>query len=208
MHGYELKKRLGDVLPAGAAISFGSLYPALNRLERTGAVTAASTSLAPPNLPMTGSFDGEAAAFRASRRTVTRGPRNKKVYDITSAGDARLLALIADPADDERTFPVKVALCRFTDRAARVDLLERRRATLVARLVDRSRSLDRADLDRYSRSLLEHERETTERDVAWLDRLLASERALADDAPLPAPSTHRLSQDDSLDTAPTATGGT
>ena len=210
MHGYELKKRLADVLPPLTAISFGSLYPALNRLERTGAVAAAAVALAPAELPMTGSFDGEAAAFRASRRIATRGPRNRKVYGITAAGDARLVELIADPGDDERSFPVKVAYCRFADGPTRIALFERRRTTLVDRLGQCRSALATPPLDRYGLSLLEHGLETTERDVAWLDRLLSAERALVDAersaATVPPPI--RLSAVDSPEPAAKAQGGT
>lgn len=180
-HGYELKKRLGDVMGTRSAVSFGSLYPALNRLERDGAVAAVAGArgVVASSTPMTGSFDGEAAAFRASHRVAPRGPRNKKVYGITPMGEARLAELIADPVDDERSFPVKIAFCRFTDPATRLGLLERRRATLVDRLSECRRSIraggDR--LDRYVRSLLEHDTESTERDIAWLDGLLDQERA-------------------------------
>lgn len=222
MHGYELKKRLREVLPPRAAISFGSLYPALGRLERDGAVAAAAgTSLGGPPVPMTGSFSGEAAAFRASRRVPARGPRNKKVYDITRLGEDRLAALLADPADDERSFPVKVALFRFAAPATRLGLLERRRATLVERLDERRRTMrsSREGLDRYVRSLLEHDTETTEREIAWIDRLLAEERALdsvdttsawrsAPQRPASAPTTHPPSLLDGNDTAQAADGGT
>ena len=37
LHGYELKKRLGDTLGFLWGVSYGSLYPALRRLERAGA---------------------------------------------------------------------------------------------------------------------------------------------------------------------------
>ena len=37
-HGYELKKRLSETLGSFWGISFGSLYPALRRLERSGAI--------------------------------------------------------------------------------------------------------------------------------------------------------------------------
>lgn len=199
LHGYELKRRLREVVGARSAVSFGSLYPALNRLERNGAVAAVGgdRATASPAMPMTGSFTGEAAAFRSSRRAVPRGPRNKKVYGITRTGEARLAELISDPADDERSFPVKLAFCRFTDGATRLRLLERRRATLVERLGEGRRTIGaRGDrLDRYVRSLLEHDAESTERDIAWLDRLLDSERSLhgartTEPAPTtPAPAT-------------------
>jgi hypothetical protein len=42
-------------------------------------------------------------------------------------------------------------------------------------------------LDAYTRSLIEHGNESTERDISWLDRLIASERATAAD-PTPAPA--------------------
>ncbi len=35
LHGYELKKRLGETLGFLWGVSFGSLYPALRRLERS-----------------------------------------------------------------------------------------------------------------------------------------------------------------------------
>jgi len=38
LHGYELKKRLGDTLGFLWGVSYGSLYPALRRLERAGAI--------------------------------------------------------------------------------------------------------------------------------------------------------------------------
>ena len=36
LHGYELKKRLSETLGSFWGVSFGSLYPALRRLERSG----------------------------------------------------------------------------------------------------------------------------------------------------------------------------
>jgi DNA-binding PadR family transcriptional regulator len=187
MHGYELRKRLHELVGTRPAASFGSIYPALGRLERNGEVAVvAATALPGPMPPMTGSFTGEAAAFRASRRSLPRAPRNKKVYAITDRGSARLAEIIADPADDDRSFPVKVALCRFVDPETRVGLLERRRAALVERLGEGRRTIgQRGDrIDRYLRSLLEHDTEATERDIAWLDRLLTAEREL------PAPAIH------------------
>src|SRR5437667_325470 len=38
MHGYQLKKRLADTLGSFWQVSYGSLYPALKRLQREGAV--------------------------------------------------------------------------------------------------------------------------------------------------------------------------
>jgi DNA-binding PadR family transcriptional regulator len=38
IHGYELRKRLGDTFGFLSGVSYGSLYPALRRLERAGAI--------------------------------------------------------------------------------------------------------------------------------------------------------------------------
>ncbi len=182
LHGYELKKHLRTALGPLCSVSFGSLYPALNRLERDGAVAVVAVDEANAvATPMTGSFAGEAAAFRARRR-VTRGPRNKKVYGITEVGEARLTELMADPADDERTFGMKLAFFRWCDRPTRLHLLERRCATLHQRL-DETRGVvaARGSDDPYVRALMEHDSESTMNDIAWISRLIASEEAGGDD---------------------------
>ena len=182
LHGYELKKRLGETLGPFSGASFGSLYPALRRLEAAGAVKAVEANAAPavPSrpMPMTGSLGGELAAFRA-RRAGAGSPsgRGRKVYGITERGHQLFEELLAGEAsggpDDERTFTLKLAFARFLSSDARLRLLERRRAHLVERL---ARSPRKTGLDRYRRSLLEHTNETTERDISWLDRLIEAEK--------------------------------
>lgn len=187
LHGYELKKRLGEALGPLSSVSFGSLYPALGRLERGGAVeTTAPRAEAEvvPAIPMTGSITGETAAFRArraaGRRQATRSPRGRKVYRITPAGERLFEQLLESETavDDDRSFVLRLAFCRHLQPEARLGLLERRRAQLVERLA-RARSTFRARrerMDAYTRSLLEHGTEATERDISWLDSLIAMER--------------------------------
>ena len=184
LHGYELKKRLGDMLGPLSSVSFGSLYPALAKLEAAGAVKAVEAhafALAP--IPMTGSLGGELAAFRARRAgtRTTKGGRSKKVYGITERGErlfAELLAAGTSSAEDDRWFNLRLAFARHLPADARLGMFERRRAHLVERLA-RARSSIRAGrerLDAYTRSLLEHGTEATERDISWLDQLIAAER--------------------------------
>jgi len=185
LHGYELKKRLSAAFGPFSSVSFGSLYPALARLEAAGAVKAVealqlkSNSATEP-IPMTGSMTGEAAAFRA-RREPKRGGRAKKVYGITERGEElfeELLAAESASGDDDRAFNLKLAFCRYLPPDARLGLLERRRAHLVERLA-RARASIRAGrerMDAYTRSLMEHGTEATERDISWLDSLIATER--------------------------------
>ena len=186
LHGYELKKRLSAAFGPFSSVSFGSLYPALARLEAAGAVKAVealqlkSGGAAPPAIPMTGSMTGEAAAFRA-RREPKRGGRAKKVYGITERGEKlfeELLEAESASGDDDRAFNLKLAFCRYLPPDARLGLLERRRAHLVERLA-RARASIRAGrerMDAYTRSLMEHGTEATERDISWLDTLIATER--------------------------------
>jgi DNA-binding PadR family transcriptional regulator len=183
LHGYELKKQLVDRLGPLSSVSFGSLYPALARLEAAGAVKAieARDRPAASGIPMTGSLGGELAAFRA-RRGSTRGSRGKKVYGITEHGEALFDELLVTEAqtgaDDDRTFGLKLAFARYLPRPARIGMLERRRAQLVERAA-RSRDSVRVSterLDAYARTLLEHRTEMTEQDISWLDRLIAAER--------------------------------
>jgi DNA-binding PadR family transcriptional regulator len=199
LHGYQLKKRLVEALGPFSSVSFGSLYPALARLQRAGAVEAAEMSggetAAAPMIPMTGSIAGEAAAFRArrgaTRRPESRSARVRKVYRITARGEELFAELLAsDPAsaDDDRAFSLRLAFCRYLSPEARLGLLERRRAHLVERLAAARTALRtrRERMDAYMRSLVDHDTEATERDISWLDALIASEkRRLAE--PVPGP---------------------
>ena len=177
-HGYELKKRLTDTLGPLSRVSFGSLYPALNRLERAGAIRAVEASAATTPIPATGSLGGELAAFRA-RRAATRGGRSRKVYCITDAGHRLFDELVSEGAtpDDDRTFNLKLAFARYLPRDARLGLLERRRAQLIDRLGHARAAMRSGNhrADRYTTSLMEHSTEATERDISWIERLIAAE---------------------------------
>ncbi|MHB1854084.1 MAG: PadR family transcriptional regulator, partial [Acidimicrobiales bacterium] len=85
LHGYELKKRLSDTFGPMSRVSFGSLYPALRRLEKAGAVevTEAGPSAAAVSIPTTGSLSGERAAYRARRAGGGHDSRGRQVYRIT-----------------------------------------------------------------------------------------------------------------------------
>ncbi len=181
LHGYELKKRLGETLGPFSGASFGSLYPALKRLEASGAVKAVEAkSLAGRPTPMTGSLGGELAAFAARRRSASAsGGRARKVYGITEHGQGVFEQLLAEsPVDDDRAFTLKLAFAGFLSPEARLGVLERRRAHLIERLAQaRAAGRTRKDrLDRYRRSLLEHSNEATEHDISWLDRLIEAEK--------------------------------
>jgi DNA-binding PadR family transcriptional regulator len=186
LHGYELKKRLSDTLGFLWGVSYGSLYPALRRLEKTGAIEIVAPSPTTAPVP-TGSITGDVAAARlravADRVAGVGSRRTRKAYRITETGEALFAELLLaddERADDEKAFALKLAFCRHVPPEARLALLERRRATLRARL-DRARGPHRlrGSQDRYTRSLLEHRTRTTARDLEWVDELISAERATA-----------------------------
>ena len=182
LHGYEIRRRLRDELGLFANISFGSLYPALNRLERAQAVTVTEApSGATRPIPSTGSLSGERAGLRARRTGGARGSkRSRKVYRITEQGRALFEKLLdADEpsaTDDARSFGLRLAFARYLAPSARLALLERRRSQLVRRLASDRNRVEGPGLDVYTRSLVEHSTESTAHDIAWLDRLIEFER--------------------------------
>jgi DNA-binding PadR family transcriptional regulator len=178
-HGYDLKKRLSETLGPLWGISFGSLYPALRRLERSGAIQEvddASDPTATATFVPTGSLKGDLAAARMRLRArPTR--RTRRAYAITDQGRALFTELLTDEGDDdERAFAVKLLFCGHLEPAARLAFLERRRAQLNQRLVAERKPATRS-IDRYSRSLLEHRARSTQHDLDWIAELIAQERA-------------------------------
>ena len=183
LHGYEIRRQLREHLGLLANVSFGSIYPALTRLEKSGAVVAtegagAGTTAAPAAAaPPTGSLSGERAVLRARRHSPTRARRGRKVYRITDAGRALFVELLegSGATDDARSFGLRLAFARHLAPQARLTLLERRRALLVQRLGEAEAA--RTDLDVYARSVVQHTADGVARDISWLDTLIASERA-------------------------------
>ena len=167
MHGYELKKRLSEVFGISGAVSFGSLYPALARLEAAGAVRAVAGAK--------GALPGGATPAPVERRTG----RRRKVYGITALGAKMFEDLLSDSqggGEDERSFHLRLAFARYLPPESRLGLLEQRRAVLGERLVQlASRARARRD-DRYMKILFERQREALSGDVSWLDNLIEEER--------------------------------
>jgi DNA-binding PadR family transcriptional regulator len=186
LHGYEIRRQLRDNLGILANVSFGSIYPALTRLEKTRAVVATEGQTvpdteAPAPAPPTGSLSGELAVLRARRHSPSRSRRGKKVYRITEKGRLLFTELLAESGsvDDARSFGLRLAFARHLAPQARLALLERRRALLVQRLAEAADH--NPDLDVYARSVVQHTADSVAQDITWLDRMIATERA----TPLP-----------------------
>src|SRR3954452_20637861 len=163
MHGYELRKELATKLGTiRAAISYGTLYPTLKRLQNHGWITesAADASMIPP-------------------MTSKRG---RVVYKITAAGKERFADLLAQAGPetyDDAGFGVHFAFFSRTDRATRLRILEGRRRRIEERREVLREVLSRATdrLDAYTLELQRHGLDACEREVRWLEELIINERS-------------------------------
>jgi DNA-binding PadR family transcriptional regulator len=178
-HGYEIRSQLRNRLGVWANVSFGSIYPALARLERDGCVAAVTASEPRLGSLSTGSLSGERASLRSLRTAPGIGRRGRKVYRITDRGREEFVTLLANPAtlDDGKNFSLRMALAKYLTPSLRVGLLERRRADLVERLAEVRAGADNEQLDQYARSVMDHAARGAELDLAWIDNLLSTERS-------------------------------
>ena len=158
MHGYELRKRLTGLLGAFRAFSYGSLYPALRRMQADGLIAEDSAP--------------------AGTTVLLRG---KRVYQMTAAGRARFSELVADTGPQNYTddgFGVHLAFFNRTPAEARMRLLDGRRRQVEERREGLREAITRASssFDRYTKQLHQLGLESSEREVKWLNDLIAAER--------------------------------
>ena len=160
LHGYELRKRVNALLGPLRAISYGSLYPCLKELLAQGLIAEEQPDLAGKSLA---------------------GRRSKIVYRLTAEGKERLQQLLAEPgpaAWEDEGFGVRFAFFGLTRTDVRLRILEGRRTRLEERLdgVRAAMARTRERLDSYTLELHRHGLESVEREVRWLNELIASER--------------------------------
>jgi DNA-binding PadR family transcriptional regulator len=163
MHGYELRKELATKLGTiRAAISYGTLYPTLKRLNTAGWIseTVPEDATIPP-------------------LTSRRG---RVVYKITAEGKERFADLLAQAGPetyDDAGFGVHFAFFARTDRATRLRILEGRRRRIEERREGLRDVLARATdrLDAYTLELQRHGLDACEREVRWLEELITNERS-------------------------------
>jgi DNA-binding PadR family transcriptional regulator len=171
VHGYELRKQLGLRLGGFRLFSYGSLYPALRRLTRAGLIVEDPEQPTPES----GSWPR----------------RSRRVYRITAEGKERLAEMLSEggpQAWDDEGFGVRLAFFSRTPAEARMRILEGRRRAVEERREGLRAALVRAreQIDNYTQQLHQLGLETCEREVRWLNELIATERAAQDEAPQPA----------------------
>ncbi|HEX3705617.1 MAG TPA: PadR family transcriptional regulator [Mycobacteriales bacterium] len=158
MHGYELNKRLKGLLGPLRATFYGSLYPCLNALQSAGYIATDESA------------------------NEVQGRRKKTTYKLTAEGKERLGEQLAEggpSAWDDESFGVRFAFFAQTDAETRLRILEGRRSRLEERQESATSSMSttRGRIDRYTLELQRHGLESVEREVRWLNELIATERA-------------------------------
>jgi DNA-binding PadR family transcriptional regulator len=156
MHGYELKKRLSYMLGHFWTVSYGSLYPALKRLEKSGSIER---------------------AYSVKEKT-----RNRNVYRVTPRGETSFLRMltenvtVASLADTEK-FDLRMAFFQYLDPETRLRLLEMRRGLLEEQVEKfKAYRTTNKDEDLYRAGLMRHKVSQVKSDIRWLDRLMVHER--------------------------------
>ena len=180
MHGYELRKQLTTKLGAfRAAISYGSLYPTLRRLQTDGWISEGAPPTGMPSSP--------------DEVPLLTGKRGRVVYTITAEGKERFHELVTQTGpeayDDGGSFGVRLAFFRHTASDVRLRILEGRRRTVERQREGLRASLARTRerLDRYTLELQRHGLESVDREVRWLSELIDTERREAGAETQPAP---------------------
>lgn len=159
MHGYELRHYLSFLVGHVWTLSYGTLYPALRRLEKRGELT---------------------------KRTVRdgKGPA-KHVYALTEAGEVGFLERLRDvgsptEVSDPHKFTLRMAFARHMGREERVAFLAARRRFLVkhAEVLAEMAQLPEEGLDAFRRALIRHHAGRNEAELAFVDEALVAEGAL------------------------------
>jgi DNA-binding PadR family transcriptional regulator len=117
-HGYQLRARLELALgPLAAALNAGQVYVTLNRLEKAGLVT--------------------------SQRVGQADRPDRKVYELTAAGRARVVEWLADtswPKPAPAEFHLKLVAAAAAGLGDPVRLVDLQRHALLAGLADAQRA--------------------------------------------------------------------
>ncbi|MCX6432079.1 MAG: PadR family transcriptional regulator [Actinobacteria bacterium] len=164
LHGYELRKRLATVLGPFRALSYGSLYPCLRRLQAKGLID---------DVALTPALDSAAPALSARRARV--------VYAISADGKEEFGTWANEPgpeAWEDEGFAAHLAFFSRTEARVRLRILEGRKSRLEERVDTLRESLTRSRerMDAYTLQLQQHGLDGAEREVRWLNELITNER--------------------------------
>jgi len=157
LHGYELRKRLTAIYGPFRALSFSVLYPQLRRMLENGLI---QESVANP---------------------AGRSRRSRIVYHLAPKGEdrfAKLTDTVSPDTWEDEGFEVRFAFFGPTSRPNRVRILEGRHRRLREKAEILRSDLERRDggTDKYLDEWRRHSLESAEREIAWLEDMIKTER--------------------------------
>lgn len=158
MHGYELRHYLSFIVGHIWQLSYGTLYPALRRLEKRGELTKQTIR------------DG-------------RGPA-KHVYALTDQGQATFLEMmgaVASPTEisDPHKFTLRLIFFRYLPTEKRQELLGQRLEFLRENResLAEMEEIPSSALDRFRRALIGYYVKSNAEEIAFIEKLLEEERS-------------------------------
>ena len=155
LHGYELRKRMGAIFGPFRALSFSVLYPQLRRMMEAGLI----------------------------EETVVDSPsrRSRIVYDITDKGQIRfenLTETVSPETWEDEGFEIRFAFFSPTSSKNRVRILEGRHRRLKEKAEILRGELEKSPIgiDKYLEEWRRHSLESADREIAWLEDMIKTER--------------------------------
>ena len=157
LHGYELRKRLIAIYGPFRALSFSVLYPQLRRMLEAGFIEE--------------SFAEDGGLSRRSRI----------VYCLSAKGKTRFSDLTETVSPDtweDEGFEVRFAFFSPTSRTNRLRILEGRHRRLKEKAEILRGELEKSPIgiDKYLEEWRSHSLESAEREIAWLEDMIKTER--------------------------------
>jgi len=157
LHGYELRKRLTAIYGPFRALSFSVLYPQLRRMLENGLIQESVVNPA------------------------GRSRRSRIVYHLAPKGEERFAKLTDTVSPDtweDEGFEVRFAFFGPTSRPNRVRILEGRHRRLREKAEILRNDLEKRDggMDKYLDEWRRHSLESAEREIAWLEDMIKTER--------------------------------
>ncbi len=164
MHGYELHKRIIEAFGSLFRPSWGSIYPALQRMLSRGDLE----TFEPDDPRDLRQITGSLAAELALHRTDEPRARSRKVYCLTDSGRDRLVhSLEQVDVEDERAFWVTLYLSSIIVSTKRAAIIAKRFYLLEDRLAEIQKTKKGSD-ETYERLALDGMEQKLSSELTWL----------------------------------------
>ena len=155
LHGYELRKRIQTIFGPFRALSFSVLYPQLRRMMEAGLI--------------------EESVMETTSR------RSRIVYAITEKGARKfedLTESVTPETWEDEGFEIRFAFFSPTSANNRVRILEGRHRRLKEKAEILRGELEKSPvgIDKYLEEWRRHSLETADREIAWLEDMIKTER--------------------------------